>query len=50
MTDELDISMGLGISSVFNRDDASLSTICVLIELLSVTTDLSQRPAPPPPS
>ena len=33
MIDELDISWDHGISSVFSRHDALLSTICVLIEL-----------------
>ena len=49
MTDELDIPYDLGISSVFSRDYAPLSTIFVLIELLSFTADLSRRPISPPP-
>ena len=47
MTNELDIPWDPGISSVFIRDDASLSTICALIELPSFTTDPSRRSAPP---
>jgi len=37
------------ISSVFSRDDAPWSTLNDLIELPSLTADLSQRPAPPLP-
>jgi len=49
MTDELDISWDPSTNSVFSRDDAPQSTICVLIELPSFTVDPSRRPAPPPP-
>jgi len=48
MIDELDIPCDPDISSVFNRDDAYLSTICVLIELPYFTVVPSRRPPPPP--
>ena len=46
---ELDSSWDPGISFVFSRDDASWSTLYVLIVLPSFTADPSRRPAPPLP-
>ena len=43
---ELDISWNLGISSIFSRDDAPLSTISAFIELPFFTANPSQRPPP----
>jgi len=39
MTDELNISWDPGISSVFSRNDAFLSIICLLIEVLFFTAE-----------
>ena len=46
---ELDSPWDPGIDSVFSQDDAPHSTPCSLIVLLSSTTGLPWRPAPPPP-